>query len=267
MKTLYTAGYSDELIQDLASRTAASHAAFFFPRLRPGMDLLDCGCGPGTITLDFAKTVAPAMVVGIDIEPRQIEAAKYIAADRKISNVQFQVASIFDLPFPDASFEAVFAHAVLEHQKKPLNALKEMHRVLKPGGIIGVRDADHGGILLMPSDPTIEHSIELWERLWAHNGGDPKLGRRHKMLLRETGFTRIEASASYDYCGTTESANGFSQLMAHEFSEAGASRQLLDLGWADRSDLYKITTAWKLWGENPDSFFARPRCEAVGWKK
>ncbi len=55
----YTHGYSSGVVQYLADRTAVREAAFFLPHLCPGISLLDCGCGPGTITVDLAEVVTP----------------------------------------------------------------------------------------------------------------------------------------------------------------------------------------------------------------
>ena len=63
-----------------ARRTALSQAAFFLPHLRPGMSLVDCGCGPGTITVNLAEIVVPDQVVGIDIDAGAIESAQALAA-------------------------------------------------------------------------------------------------------------------------------------------------------------------------------------------
>jgi ubiquinone/menaquinone biosynthesis C-methylase UbiE len=60
----------------LHTRTAANCAAFLSPYLRPGMRLLDCGCGPGSITIGLAETVAPGGVIGIDVDGGSIEVAR-----------------------------------------------------------------------------------------------------------------------------------------------------------------------------------------------
>ena len=132
-REVYTSGYGPQFHRELANRTAATFAEFFIPYLRPGMRLLDCGCGVGSITLDLAGLVAPGDVVGIDVEPRQIDAARAAAAERGVTNVRFEVASIYELPFLDASFDAAFAQGVLEYLRQPVNALREMRRCLKPG--------------------------------------------------------------------------------------------------------------------------------------
>src|SRR5215218_2744965 len=74
---------------ELATRTVAREAAFLLPHLRPGMRLLDVGCGPGSITLGLAATVAPGEVVGLDLRPEVIAQARASAAARGVANVRF----------------------------------------------------------------------------------------------------------------------------------------------------------------------------------
>jgi ubiquinone/menaquinone biosynthesis C-methylase UbiE len=87
------------LRQDYATRTADRQAAFVLPHLRPGMDLLDVGCGPGTITLGLAQAVAPGHVTGIDHDSVHVEAATALAAERGVNNVTFQTGDALSLPF------------------------------------------------------------------------------------------------------------------------------------------------------------------------
>jgi SAM-dependent methyltransferase len=131
---------------ELVLRTASQEAAFFLPFLRPGMRVLDLGCGPGSITLGLAEAVAPGETVGVDVQPSQVAQAQALSASRGVMNVRFEVADVYRLPFPDGSFDAVFAHAVLMHLREPVRALLEVRRVLRPGGIAGVRDSDWGDV-------------------------------------------------------------------------------------------------------------------------
>lgn len=79
-------------------RTATDFAGFFLPYLQPGMRLLDCGCGPGTITIGLAAAVAPGEVVGIDLEAAQINLAQTQAAQANVTNARFEVANVYELP-------------------------------------------------------------------------------------------------------------------------------------------------------------------------
>jgi len=106
------------------------------------MRLLDIGCGPGTITIGLAAAVAPAEVIGIDIEQSVLDQAQTLASQQNIPNLRFERASAQALPYEDHTFDAVFAHTLLEHLPDPLIALHEVKRVLKPNGLLAVRDCD-----------------------------------------------------------------------------------------------------------------------------
>ena len=121
----YSHGYG-AATEHMMQRPVSDNIAFFLPHLRPGMSLLDCGCGPGANTTSLADAVAPGQVVGIDLEESQIELAKAHAAERGVTNVGFEVGSVYALPFPDASFDAAFAHTVLQHLRDPAKALEEI---------------------------------------------------------------------------------------------------------------------------------------------
>jgi len=137
---------------ELAMRTASQAAAFLLPHLRAGMHVLDAGCGPGSISLGLAAAVAPGEVVGIDIQPSQVEQARALAAQRGVTNVRFEASNVYELPFPDGFFDAAFANSVLQHLREPVRTLAELRRVLRPGGIAGVCDRDIWGAPHRPGD-------------------------------------------------------------------------------------------------------------------
>jgi ubiquinone/menaquinone biosynthesis C-methylase UbiE len=95
--------YGNAAREYIRARTAANSAAFFLNYLKPGMELLDCGCGEGTITVDLAALLAPGRVVGVDVAPIAIERARQLATDRGLPNLRLEVGSVYELPFPDAS--------------------------------------------------------------------------------------------------------------------------------------------------------------------
>src|SRR5260370_21611048 len=98
---------------------APSEAAFFPPALKSGLRLLDCGCGPGTLTAGLAQLVAPGQVVGVDADAGQIDLAQKNAAKLGLTNATFRVADAYSLPFADGEFDAVFAHTLLQHLPDP----------------------------------------------------------------------------------------------------------------------------------------------------
>ena len=254
-----------ENIRYFQSRGIAREAAFFLPHVRSGMTLLDCGCGPGSITLGLAEAIAPGEVVGVDRDASRIEIAEQSASERGVANVRFQAADAHELPFPDASFDTVFAHAVLQHVKEPLRALAEMHRVLKPGGTVGLRDDDRGSVVIAPQEPDVIRLIELLTMVEEFNGGDPRIGRRHRELLRQSGFEEVAISASCEYDADIAATRRRASLAVHAAREF-VGPVAVEQGWSTQEEMERLIVACASWSESPDAFSAVIWCEAVGRK-
>jgi len=249
-----------------ARRTAALRAAFLQPHLKPGMRLLDAGCGPGSITVGLAEAVAPGEVVGVDRSDAAVDAARALATQRGCANVRFEVGSVYALPYGEGAFDAAFVHALLQHLGEPVRALTEIRRVLKPGGVIGVADADHDGAIFSPPHPAIARSTELLAQLRTRNGGgDARVGKRLRTLLHEAGFSRTVGSATAGYQGTSDATKLTGAWQAHYFSAPEFVEHVVALGLADRASLAEMSDAWRAWGADPSAFSAAFWCEAVGW--
>jgi len=252
----------------LARRTAATSAGFLLPHLRPGMRVLDCGCGPGSITVGLAEAVAPGDVVGIDIQPAQVDRAGAFAAERGVSNVRFEAASVYELPYPGATFDAVFAHTVVEHLPEPLRALREMKRVLKPGGVVGIADDDGATVLWEPRTPLLTEALGLFLRLIKYHGGDPYGARNLRRRLLDAGFARPIATASIwagGVWGTPEETRDFAAWFAGQLIAPAIVQVLTSQGWVDQHALDAIVAEILAWGERPDAYFAVMGVAAVGW--
>ena len=147
----YLHGHSKSVVAAHSARTAAEAAAFVLPELCSPMRLLDFGCGPGSITIDLAEHLMPdGSVVGIDSSESVIEQARNSAIKRGVSNVEFEVRSIFDTELPSESFDGVYAHQVLQHLADPVSALTEARRMMKPDGLCAVREVDWGTSAIHP---------------------------------------------------------------------------------------------------------------------
>jgi ubiquinone/menaquinone biosynthesis C-methylase UbiE len=247
----------------MAQRTAEREAAFFLPHLRSGMRLLDVGCGPGSITLGLAETVEPGAVVGLDFQELQIRQAQSLADAHGITNLHFQVGDAYQLPFPDGSFDAVFAHAVLWHLREPVKALTEMRRVLRPDGVVGIRDCDWGGRIYAPSTPLLDqwwaHTVKIRE----HNGGNPFLGRHLRRLLREAGFERVIAAASTWTAGTREEIALCATFLKAQLG--GFASTAVSEGLIDRAGIERVAAEIDTWAKSDDAFYVDTYCEAVGF--
>jgi ubiquinone/menaquinone biosynthesis C-methylase UbiE len=263
----YFMGYSPAVVNLYARRNVLNDAGFLTPYLKTGMDLLDCGCGPGTITIGLAEAVSPGQVVGVDIDPKQVQLAQLNASQKGFENVRFQVADAREIPFPDASFDVVFANAVLAYYPAPEHLLDEMRRVLRPGGLIGVREPDFGGVLISPACEGLQYSHNLYEKVAQHNGGDWRRGRTVRSLLHRTHFQRCEGSANCEFYGTPEAIQAIAETEARRIETAAPYRQAVELGFTDPRTLEQAAGEIRDWGRCPDAFLARTWCAAIGWKQ
>src|SRR4051812_21092862 len=139
---VYTHGHQDAVLRSHRWRTAANSAAYLMPRLEPGQSLLDVGCGPGTLTVDLARRVAPGRVVGVDVAGTAIDEARVHAAEQGVENVSFVEGDFRAMTGDAERFDVVHAHQVLQHLRDPVRALRDMAVLTAAGGTVAARDSD-----------------------------------------------------------------------------------------------------------------------------
>src|ERR1700761_9243921 len=174
----YTHGHHESVLRGHQRRSAEDSAAYLLPYLKPGLSVLDVGCGPGTITADLAALAAPGLVTAVDESADVLDVARAEAGGRDLSTVSFATADVHQLDFPDATFDVVHAHQVLQHVADPVAALREMRRVCAPGGVVAARDGDYSGFTWYPELPGLDRWRELYLAAARANGGEPDAGRR-----------------------------------------------------------------------------------------
>jgi SAM-dependent methyltransferase len=190
-ESTYTIGHKECALAYMRFRTAERSCGFFRHHVGPASRVLDCGCGPGSITVGLARWAPDGQTVGIDIGADQLDGARALARDLGVRNVAFRQGSIFDLPFPDDSFDVVFSQTVLFHVPHPQKALAEIKRVLRPGGVVALRDAINASMFIWPDDPLVR-DISRVVRLGAlRSGGNPDVGQELGTLLHAAGFDDV----------------------------------------------------------------------------
>ena len=257
----YVHGYDPAVRRSHGHRTAANSAGYLLPRLRPGASLLDVGCGVGTITVDLAARLAPGRVVGVDAGADVLEGARDLAARAGV-DVEFSVADAYDLPFADGSFDVVHAHQVLQHLADPVEALREMRRVCRPGGTVAVRDVDYATVHFHPDPPGLTDWLASYRSTARANEGDPDAGSRLLSWAQAAGFSTVEPSASVWLFATPEDRAWWGTSWA-ERTEASTLTGRLRADGVDEARIARMAGAWRSWAAAPDAWMTMTHGEVL----
>jgi SAM-dependent methyltransferase len=247
-------------------RLASVYADFLLPHLTPAAVLVDVGCGDGELTVDLAASVRS--VTGIDVDEADIAAARTRAEGEGALNAAFRVGDVYDLGMPGATADAVLAHSVLEALERPGDALAEMRRILRPGGVVGVASVEYDGLVLEGPRPDLLRAFyDIRMQLWRRDGADPYLGRRLRGLLSEGGFADVEATTKAISYGTPELVSAFGLGRADECAGGAYADSAGNAGLATPADLEAMRGAWLAFAESPVAYASFAWCRAVGWKR
>ena len=253
-KDRYTHGHHESVVQSHARRRAEVEAWFLLPRLRPGMRLLDAGCGPGTVTAGLARAVAPGEVVGLDAAPAVLEHARLHASEESVENLTFVAGDVYHLDFADAEFDIVYANQLLQHLTDPVRAIAEMRRVLKPGALLAVRDADYATMSPHPKFPEFPDWNDLYHQVAYRNHAEPDAGRTLPAWVRAAGFSEIEIHPNV-VAMDGEEARIWGRSWSQRILYSGIAEQALEHGLAEQADLERISRGWATWAESSQPFF------------
>jgi ubiquinone/menaquinone biosynthesis C-methylase UbiE len=217
----------------LLEHARKSPIQFFAPlALRPGLNVLDVGCGTGDFLRLLAPIVSPGKAVGLDLSETMIAEAVQRSAEN-FENLSFRMGSALELPFQAGSFDRVLVTQVLLHIPNPWTALAEMKRVLTPSGLMCISEIDWGTLVVQTSDNELGRRFSDLACRELRNG---LIIRELPGQLRQLGFNHIlirpevEVAQNLDafYTWFVEpSLKHFKQMGA--FSEAEADAFLTDL--------------------------------------
>src|SRR5207249_7272388 len=233
-------GHHDAVLRSHRWRTVENSAAYLLPRLRPGDRFLDVGCGPGTLTVDLARRVAPAAVVGIDLAESVIDEARRHALEAGVSNVTFESGDFRDGRFEEASFDVVHAHQVLQHLRDPVAALSTMARLGRPGGIVAARDADYSAMTWAPSDDRLARWLEVYLAVTRQNGAEANAGRWLLRWAHAVGLSEVAYTTSTWTFATEPERAWWGDLWAERMVASSFAQQAAAYGIATEAELAAI---------------------------
>jgi SAM-dependent methyltransferase len=200
MSKAYVHGYharENERLQDQAGTLVELlHGDTAYPA---GSVVLEAGCGVGAQTVTLAQRSPEARFTSVDVSADSIAEAKRRVGQAGLTNVEFQQADIFALPFGAESFDHVFVCFLLEHLSRPVQALEILRRLLRPGGSITVIEGDHGSAYFHPESPAAHAVIQCLVKLQREGGGNALIGRQVYPLMVEAGFDKVRVSPRMVY--------------------------------------------------------------------
>lgn len=249
---MYVHGHHDSVLRSHRWRTAENSAGYLLGHLEAGLSLLDVGCGPGTLTADLARRVAPGRVVGIDAAESVLDEAR--AAAVGLDNVEFAEGDVYSLDFGDDSFDVVHAHQVLQHLTDPVGALAEMARVSR--GVVAVRDVDYATMTWWPASPDLDRWAEVYALVSRADGGEPDAARRLLSWAQAAGLFDVVATTSTWSYSTPPDREWWGGLWADRIVGSRIADRAVELGVATRHDLEEMSQAWRSWAAAPDGWFA-----------
>lgn len=250
----YTHGHHESVLRSHRRRTAQNSAAHLLPLLTGTEHLLDIGVGPGTITVDLAAHVG--WVNATEVGEVELDLSRAAASAADVHTIDFAVADVHDLPFADDSFDVVHAHQVLQHVADPVQALREMRRVTRPGGIVAVRDSDYAGFVWYPLLPELDEWMTLYQAAARANGGEPDAGRRLHAWARAAGFTDMTPGSSTWCYASAEDRAWWGGMWADRIVQSALATQVLHDGLADQAALDRIRAGWQAWAADADGWLS-----------
>jgi ubiquinone/menaquinone biosynthesis C-methylase UbiE len=187
----YVLGHADIEIQRLLlqGRLYNDHTEHALRRagLRPGMRVLDVGCGPGDVSFVAARLVGPTgTVLGVDASSDVVEFARARAAERGLSTVKFEQTTIADIAVDEV--DAVIGRLILMHLADPISTLRQLAGLVRPGGLIAFCEFDIGAVRSVPDSPLSRALVDGIVRAFQGAGLDAAFGATLHTLFRQAGL-------------------------------------------------------------------------------
>jgi SAM-dependent methyltransferase len=188
--TIYIHGTHDAEQERLTRLNQLTNPPFLrFLDLAETDAVLEVGSGLGLLAGEVARRIPKGRALGVEFSAGQLARAA-----ARVPNLRFAQGDAHHLPFADSVFDVVYCRYVLEHVGDPLHVLREMRRVLKPGGRAFAQENDTVLTVFDPDCPATDALIRQFVALQARLGGDGRVGKRLFALFHQAGLRDIELS-------------------------------------------------------------------------
>jgi SAM-dependent methyltransferase len=268
MSRAYVHGYDERENERLTDQAGALVELLHHDTAYPaGSSVLEAGCGVGAQTVTLAARSPDARFVSVDVSAPSLAEAERRVRGAGLENVEFLQGDLFALPFEPASFDHVFVCFVLEHLAEPVEAVRALGRLLRPGGTITVIEGDHGSTYFHPDSEAAHAAIQCLVDLQRDAGGDSEIGRRLYPLMVDAGFEDAAVSPRMVYVDASrpDLVEGFTRrtftAMIEGVREPAIDRGLLSADAFDAGirDLYRAA--------EPDGTFCYTFFKAVATRR
>jgi SAM-dependent methyltransferase len=235
------------------------------PYVQKDSRILDCGCGPGSITVGLAEWAFQGEVIGVDTAEESLQVARDLARKHHLPNVEFREGDLFELPFANSSFDVVFSSAVLCHVQRPDKAISEMKRVLRPNGYLAIRDVIVDAAVFYPQDDLLRDFFRVIGLGMSHTGGNPNIGRELGVFLSETGFGDVLLTVGTNQPSSFEERSEFYPTVA-KLLAGDLATIAINEGWITDSRLQQVVARVRAVADEPGSISVLTYGEAIGRK-
>ncbi|KAK3671632.1 hypothetical protein LTR78_008555 [Recurvomyces mirabilis] len=178
-------------------------------------------------------------VTGFDLSEVFLDKARQTAVEQNCTNADFVQGDVYNLPFEDDTFNVVHTHQAVCHFHEQVKAIKELLRVIKPGGVLCMREADSDTVRFWPPQPLLDECFEMIRAVQRANGGSPDAGIKLKHCTVEAGVPRdkIEFTAGDFVYHTREQTEAFGMTWPGRVTQGALADKAVEMGFATRERL------------------------------
>ncbi len=215
--------------------------------------LLEIGCGTGAQTKILLQKNAEMTIEACDISEAQLSAAgNNLKGENKVN---LHLLGDGAWPFEDNTFDCVFFCWVLEHVQDCSQILREVNRVLKPGGKIIMTEVYNRSFQLLPSSEEMEQYWSAYNELQLEMGGDPNVGIKLGNYLQSEGFIEIQSKPLYAHRDQRNPQELLGILNYWEDLILSGKDQLIEAGKVDSALIERLKKRFEAYRNNKETIF------------